>query len=374
MRPLSIVHMTSVHSALDHRIFRKECRSLAKAGFDVTLVGPHPEDTVKESVRIKSVKRHGSKLARMTRTVWSVFQEAQKRDADIYHFHDPELIPAALLLRSGGRKVVYDVHEDFPRDILFKDYLPYWSRRILGWLMERAESIACKRFSAIVCVTPAITERLQQINSRTVTVYNYPYPEELISEDPAPWDTRASAVSYVGTITPQRGIAEMVRAMDLLPPSLQATLEIAGDEIPGEVRKFSGWRHVRFHGVLDQPSTYRLLRNVRAGLILMHPIPTFVDCMPVKIFEYMGAGIPVIASDFPLWREMLGGLDCALFVDPFDPRAIAQAIEFVLSNPEKAEQMGRRGQAAVARKFNWNTQAQKLVDLYCSLASAPCAG
>jgi 23S rRNA maturation-related 3'-5' exoribonuclease YhaM len=132
MPPIKVVHMTSVHSALDHRIFKKECRSLARAGFDVTVVGPHPQDAVEELVRIKSVKKHKSKLARMTRTVWSVFQEAQKCDAQIYHFHDPELIPAGVLLSSRGRKVIYDVHEDFPRDMMFKSYLPVWSRRFLG--------------------------------------------------------------------------------------------------------------------------------------------------------------------------------------------------------------------------------------------------
>jgi glycosyltransferase involved in cell wall biosynthesis len=284
------------------------------------------------------------------------------------------LIPVGLMLRSRGRNVVYDVHEDFPRDMMFKSYLPGWSRRFLGWLMELAESAACKRFSAIVCVTPKITERLQSVNSRTVTVYNYPYPEELISENPPSWKNRNLAATYVGTITPQRGIAEMVHAMGYLSDSFGATLEIAGDTVPEEVKKLPGWSRVRFHGVLDQLSTYRLLRNARAGLICMHPIPTFVDCMPVKIFEYMGAGLPVIASDFPLWRKMLAGVNCALFVDPLDARGIAQAIEYLLSNPEESEEMGRRGQAAVAKQFNWNTQARKLVDLYSSLASNPCAG
>jgi glycosyltransferase involved in cell wall biosynthesis len=366
--------MTSVHSALDHRIFRKECRSLARAGFDVTVVGPHPQDTVEELVRIKSVTKYGSKLARMTRTVWSVFREAQKRNADIYHFHDPELIPVALLLRSRGRNVIYDVHEDFPKDMLFKTYLPDWSRRFLGTLMAWAESVACKRFSAIVCVTPAITERLQVANSRTVTVYNYPYPEELTGENLPAWESRSLAVAYVGTITPQRGIAEMVHAMGHLPDSLGATLEIAGDVIPEDVKKLPGWSRVRFHGALDQPSTYRLLHKARAGLILMHPIPTFVDCMPVKIFEYMGAGLPVICSDFPLWRKMLAGVDCALFVDPLDARALARAIEYLLTNPDEAEEMGHRGQAAVAKQFNWNTEAKKLVNLYSSFVSSTCAG
>lgn len=373
MPPFSVVHMTSVHSALDHRIFRKECRSLAKAGFDVTVVGPHTADAVEELVRIKSVRKHASKFARMTRTVWNVFQEAQKRDADIYHFHDPELIPVALLLRIRGRKVIYDVHEDFPKDILLKTYLPDWSRRFLGMLMAWVESGACKRFSAIVCVTPAITERLQAANAKTVTIYNYPYPEELIAENPPAWESRDLSVTYVGTITPQRGIAQMVESMGLLPDSLAAKLEIAGDVVPDEVKNLPGWSRVHFHGALDQPSTYRLLRKARAGLICMHPIPTFLDCMPVKIFEYMGAGLPVIASDFPLWREMLKGVNCALFVDPMDTRAIAQAIEYLLANPEEAEEMGRRGQAAVATQFNWNTEARKLVNLYTSLASSACA-
>src|SRR6516164_1118853 len=90
MPALKVVHLTSVHSAMDPRIFKKECRSLARAGFDVTIVGPHPEDTVEEQVRILSVKKHRSRVARMTRTVWSVFQAARQLDADVYHFHDPE--------------------------------------------------------------------------------------------------------------------------------------------------------------------------------------------------------------------------------------------------------------------------------------------
>jgi len=371
--PLRIVHLTSVHSALDHRIFKKECRSLAKAGFDVTVVGPHPQDAVEELVQIKSVKRHRSKLARMTRTVWSVLREAEKQDADIYHFHDPELIPVGLILRNRGKNVIYDAHEDFPRDILIKAYLPGWSRRLLSQLASWGEDFACKRFSGIVSVTPGIAERIQQVNPRTITVCNYPYPEELLGEDAPAWKSRKPAVAYVGTITPERGIVEMVRAMGYLSNSLAATLEIAGDKIPEEVKTSPGWSRVRFHGALDQPSAYHMLRNSQVGLVCIHPLPTFLECMPVKMFEYMGAGLPVIASDFPLWRKMLDGLDCAIYVDPLDPKGIAQAIEYLLRNPVKAEEMGRCGQEAVAQQFNWNTQARKLIDLYCSVASAPCA-
>jgi glycosyltransferase involved in cell wall biosynthesis len=372
MPPLKVAHLTSVHNATDHRIFKKECRSLAKAGFDVTVVGPHPEDAVKESVRIKAVKRHPYKLDRMTRTVWKVFQEARKLDADIYHFHDPELMPVGLLLRGLGKKVIYDVHEDFPQDIMFKSYLPDWSKRIIGRLMDFAESAACKRFSAVVVVTPGILGRLQKANSNTVTIFNYPYPEELIVEDAPAWNERSFAATYVGTINMQRGIAGMVESIGLVSECLGATLEIAGDTIPEEVKQFPGWSRVRFHGILDQLSTYRVLRNARVGLICEYPLQTFLNAYPVKIFEYMGAGLPIIASDFPLWRELLSGLDCAIFIDPFDTRAIAQAIEYILTHPMEAEAMGRRGQVALTQEFNWHTQARKLVDLYSNLATNQC--
>jgi glycosyltransferase involved in cell wall biosynthesis len=373
-RACKIVHLTSVHSALDPRIFKKECRSLARAGFHVTVVGPHPQDTVEELVHIRAVKKYRSRIARMTRTVWHVFQHAKELDADVYHFHDPELILVALLLRSSGKNVVYDIHEDYPKDILFKSYLPRWSRGAVARLAEHFEKAACRHLSAIVSVTPSIAARLQASNPRTIVLYNYPYPEELIGEDPALWKDRKLAATYVGTITPQRGISQIVRAMELLSDSLEATLEIAGDHMPEPVMKLKGWSRVRFHGPLDQPNTYRLLRQARVGLMCQHPIPPFLESIPVKLFEYMGAGLPVVASDFPLWRTMLDDLQCAIFVDPFNVREIARAIEYLLTHPHEAEEMGRRGQAAVMDHLNWNTQAPKLVNLYAELMSRPCAG
>src|SRR5271168_3121660 len=177
MVTMKVVHMTSVHNALDHRIFKKECRSLAQAGFDVTVVAPHTEDLVREQVQIKSVRKHLSRWSRMTRTAWSVYREAEKQAADVYHFHDPELIPLALLMRLKGKRVIYDVHEDYPRDIYYKPYLPNWSRTLIARFAESAEALACRHFSAIVAVTPAIAARFAETNQRTVILFNYPFAE-----------------------------------------------------------------------------------------------------------------------------------------------------------------------------------------------------
>jgi glycosyltransferase involved in cell wall biosynthesis len=378
MSAAKVVHITTVHSALDPRIFHKECRSLERAGFRVTVIGPNRSDTTIERVDIKAIPRDDSRFRRMTRVVWHAYQEAIRQKADIYHFHDPELIPVGLLLRINGKQVIYDIHEDLPKDIMSKFYLPIWSRKSIAWFANKVEGFACGHFSALVVVTPSIAARFRPMNERTIIVHNYPYPKEIVFAEPAgPWSDRKQSVAYVGGITVQRAIREMVFAMSLVPESLNATLELAGNEImpeakPEQIYKHPGWRRVKHHGFLDQPSTFRLLHRVRAGLVLFHPEPNHMEAMPQKIFEYMGASLPLIASDFPFWRTMLGPYQCALFVDPKDPRAIAEAVEYILRNPDEAEAMGRRGQQAVLDTYNWDSESEKLVNLYRGLA-APCA-
>ena len=376
---LKICHMTSVHSAVDPRIFHKECRSLAKAGFQVTVIGPHLGDAVTDAIRIKAIEKDRARLTRMTRTVWRLYTKACAQDADVYHFHDPELIPVGLLLRVKGKRVIYDVHEDLPKDILSKPYLPRWSRAPLSSLMNLVERLACRNFSGIVAVTPSIADRFRQINGRTIVVHNYPYTDELICDGASSeCIVRQPSVAYVGGIMIQRAIREMVSAMALLPQSLEVTLDLAGPELltqeeSRDLRANFGWARVHHHGFIDQASTFRILRRARAGLVLFHPEPNHLESMPQKIFEYMGAGLPVIASDFSLWRQIIGGAGCGIFVDPTSPAEIARAIQHVLANPAEAEEMGRRGQAAVLDRFNWTSEARKLIGLYNQLENAPCA-
>lgn len=373
MKPLKVVHMTSVHTPFDPRIFHKECRSLARAGHSVTVIGRDWQEGERDSVKVKSIPGDSSRLGRMTRTVWRIYEEARRQDADVYHFHDPELIPIGLLLRAGGKSVIYDIHEDVPKDIISKPYLPKWSRSWVSRFVDVLERTACGRFSALVVVTPSIAKRFTPINRHTVIVHNYPYVRELIREgDEVPWESRRQSVAYVGGLSLVRAIREMVYAMAYLPGSLPAQLELAGPEAKGEnnlaeVSLHPGWARVKNHGFIDQRSTFRILQNVRAGLVLFHPEPNHFEALPQKMFEYMVAGLPIIASDFPFWRKILGESGCAVFVDPQNPREISKAIEYILMNPREAEEMGRRGQATVLRNFNWDTEAEKLIQLYAAI-------
>src|SRR6266404_448713 len=328
-----IVHLTSVHTAFDVRVFHKECKSLARSGKHVVLIVPHQRDEVVDSVEVKGIRISGGRLVRMTRTAWSLYREALRQDGDVYHFHDPELIPLGLLLTAHGKTVVYDIHEDAPADILHKDYIPRSLRRPLTWSVRKLEDAACRRFSGLIAATPAI--------------------------------------AYIGSISERRGIREILQALALLPSDNPAQMMLAGPFSPEELRtelmRLPGWARVKYLRVLDRPSVANLLSRVRLGLLVLRPEPNFWNAMPIKLFEYMAAGIPVIASDFPLWRQIIGEAGCGLLVDPQDPQAIARAMEYLISHDAEAEAMGRRGRQAACELYNWNSEERVLVNVYSAL-------
>jgi glycosyltransferase involved in cell wall biosynthesis len=371
MNKRNVCVITSVHPAFDVRILRKECASLARAGFHVTLVAPHDADEIVDGVRIKAIRTAGGRFSRLTKTVWSVWREAERSGADIYHFHDPELIPIGLVLGRRGRRVIYDIHEDVPRDLLTKYYLRPWISRPAAVVVDRLEKFSSRFFSGLVTATPQIAALFRGVNRRVVVIQNFPLMNELTPPKEKHWHDRLPSIAYVGNMTEVRGINEMVAAMGDLPESSLATLELAGEIRPPAVRAqltgLPGWHRVRELGVVDRKSVAELLGRTQAGLVVFHDLPAHRDAYPTKMFEYMAAGIPVIASNFPLWREIVTTANCGLLVDPQRPKEIAEAIQFILTHPSEAEAMGRRGREAVVRDFNWGSQEAKLLALYRDL-------
>ncbi len=371
----TIAHLSSVHDPFDIRIFHKECHSLAQAGYVVTVIAPHMRSEVVDGIKIEGVPRARWRLLRITNTTRKVWWRAFWLDADLYHFHDPELIPAGLLLRAWGKKVIYDVHEDVPRDMLAKEYLPLWQRRPLARVFEVLENSASRFFSALITVTPDIAKRFQH-QPRTILVRNFPRVDEFPSVPKLPWRERLPAIAYVGSIAADRGIREMVQAMGNLPGSLPGRLLLATNSFPPLLRQRAaaqrGWDRVEDRGHLDHQGIFDLLGQVRGGLVCFHPVPNNLTALPHKLFEYMAAGIPVIASDFPTWREIVARHRCGLLVNPMEPPAIAGAIEYLLTHPQEAELMGKRGRQAVEEHYNWTAEEQSLLQLYGRLLDRPC--
>jgi glycosyltransferase involved in cell wall biosynthesis len=367
MTSAKIVHLTSVHHAFDTRIFHKECKTLAAIGYDVTLVALCDQKEFIDGVRLCTVPKPSGRRERITHTVWQIYRVAWAENADIYHLHDPELIPIGFLLRLRGKKVVYDVHEDLPKSIQTKYWIPHIGRSIVAIAASIMEYIAARVLSGIVAATPSIAERFP--DKKTVTVQNFPISEELFPKDNLfPYSERPNKVVYMGVISQLRGSVQMVEAMELLQKPLSVRLALAGSFRPPdlihELESFSGWQAVDFLGWVSRPELRGILKKARIGLVLFHPAPNHVEAQPNKLFEFMSAGIPVVASNFPLWREIIENTGCGLVVNPLDPQAIANAIEWLLEHTDEAEAMGQRGRQAVEKNFNWENEVLKLLSLY----------
>ncbi|GEM82841.1 glycosyltransferase family 4 protein [Meiothermus hypogaeus] len=370
-----IVHMSSAHPPFDVRIFHRECVSLAQEGYPVSLVVPHQQDEVRQGVQICAVPVAKNRLGRMFGVAWAVYKRALAEKGDIYHFHDPELIPVGLLLQLQGKKVVYDVHEDVPTDILSKDWIPKWLRSLVALGMGLLERLAGAFLSGIVAVTEPIAARFPA--HKTILLQNFPHPQEIASLQNLPYQTRPAQALYTGSITRVRGLFEMLDAMQRLPDTkLRLTLigNFAPETLEAEAAQHPGFSRTDYLGYKNRPDTLALLSSSRIGLSILHPIPSFLVSQPTKLYEYMMAGMPFVASDFPLWRASIGHNNCGLFVDPRKPDAIAQAIQWLLDHPAEAEAMGQRGRRLVAEQLNWGVEFVKLKELYHRLSQPPALG
>lgn len=318
-------------------------------------------------VRIIDAGRMPGRLQRMLRSTRRVLELAKELDARVYHLHDPELIPAGLQLKRMGKKVIFDAHEDVPLQLLSKPYLNRPLRHLAARAFSAYEVYACRQFDGIVAATPSIADKFRQINPRTVDVNNYPLASEF--DGGAAWEGKRREVCYVGSIAAVRGIRELVRAFALMRSG--ARLSLAGQfsepALEAEVRAYHGWHQVRSLGHQDRAGVRAVMARAMAGLVTLHPERNYLDALPVKMFEYMAAGIPVIASDFPLWRRIVLGAGCGVCVDPMDPAAIAQAVDHLVSHPELARAMGQNGRRAILETYNWPTESAKLIALYADL-------
>ena len=324
-------------------------------------------DEVRDGVHIVDAGACASRLQRMTQGVWRVYRCARALKGQLYQLHDPELLPVGLLLKRQGACVVFDAHEDVQLQLLAKPYLARPLRGLLASVYARLQAFAARRFDGIVAATPTIAARFTPLNAETVCVCNYPLLAEFAA--PTPWDARSGDVCYLGDLSRIRGACEMVRAIGLAQGT--ARLQLAGPAPDGallaQLQAEPGWQRVQALGQLERGAVQQLLARCRAGLVTLHPTANYLDSLPIKMFEYMAAGIPVIASDFPAWRTLVEAWRCGVLVDPLDPAAIARAIDELGADAPRAQAMGERGRQAVLTHLHWEHECQHLLALYARL-------
>jgi len=348
-----VVHLTTGHTFDDTRVFRKQCVSLAKAGYQVTLVVPNEKSLSLNGVSIKAIRPLAGRFYRILLSPWVAFYCGWKERGDVYHLHDPNLIPIGLIIKMLGKKVIFDSHENYVADISAKEWIPLRMRHFTSKLYEILESFAVSKFDAVVTVNEATFNRFIGIAKSNVLIKNYPIISEIT---PLGDNTKNLDFVWVGMISPIRACHQLDAAFS----KVNANLDIIGTPIDFKPRS----ENINLIGSMDQSAAFALASDYLAGIVIYLPEPNSMDALPNKLFEYMCLGLPVLASNFPHWISLVEDSGCGICVDPESVDEIREALNWFLENPIKAKKMGALGRQIVLDRLSWQSEEIKLLNMY----------
>jgi glycosyltransferase involved in cell wall biosynthesis len=363
-------HLTTVHNRFDNRIFHKECVSLASHSFDVTLlVSDGKGDEINRGILIKDMGSYPGIGKRIFFESLKFFFNALKQRADIYHFHDPELIVSGFLLKLTGKKVIYDIHEDYITAITDRNYIHPVLARLFSKIYHAIEKILT------IGTEKIIAERYYNYRfPHSTPILNYPRLEEAdisYSDDTSKANPVKKELLYTGNVTEERGAFTHAKILKQIDDVKLTCVGHCPSFIYEKIRSCLGADVERF--MLKGLNYYVPFSDVKkeyrkdkylAGLAVFPRTKHYYQKELTKLFEYMQAGLPVICSDFPVWRNIIEGAQCGITVDPENKEELKEAINDLKDNPEKAWQMGINGREAVFATYNWVSQEKKLVEFY----------
>lgn len=368
---MHVVQLTSAHRRYDTRIFVKECCSIAKSGHTVSLVvADGLGNETKNGVHIYDVGKPKGRIERGIKFAKKVVAKGLELDGDIYHFHDPELLLNISSIKKKGKKVVYDVHENIYSQIKYKYYIPKPLRSLISSsykLIER--SILSKNIDLVVAVNPPVKSLYTGFDIPVIEARNFPSLTEFdldkskteLKEDPY--------LVYIGGLTEARGITQMVKSLEYMPENIRLKLGGPFDSKVYEekIKNMPGWKKVDYLGYVNRDDVTRVMAGASIGLVLLQPVENYINAYSVKMFEYMASGIPFVGSNYPLWKELIDKYETGIYVDPTDPKAIAEGVMHLLENQEESKRFGENGKKAVLSEYNWENEEKTLLEAYASI-------
>lgn len=368
--------LTSVHSPFDTRIFHKQANSLQEHGYLVSLIAPYDKNENKNNINIIGVKKYNNRFLRFFITIFLVLKTALKSDADVFHLHDPELLlitPILYLIKN--KPIIYDVHEHYPNSIMSKKWIPKYLKKIVKYIFIFIENILLLFVSGVIYTTPVVGERYIKKNVVTKSVDNYP-KLDLLNYDLNEKNIDYNQLIYVGGITEIRGLIQVIESISIVKKynkdiKFKIIGEIKSNELKNKIKKLIDELNLNKNIILKEFMPYEKLGTELAqsaiGIVTYLPYPNNLSCLPNKLFEYMATKNVVIASDFPLYRNVINNSNGGLLVNPENPEDIAIKIISLLEDKDLIKQKAMSGYESIKNKYNWNVEKQKLFDLYQKL-------
>lgn len=354
---ICVVNISSVHKSNDVRVFHKFALSLSDKFCSLLITCDGSSTRIDGGVKIIDLG-NARCLIRLFVKFPLILLHTVKNKANVCILHDPELLLIALPLKLFNVKVIYDIHEDYPKQILNKHYLSNKLKKPISFIFDKFEKLVARNLDGITCATKTIESKFKKFHASPVTIYNYP----LIAENKNN-AKRDNVVSYIGNISECRGIRQMIKLSNY---SDDYSLRIAG--ICHNKNLFEEIMYLKnrgiFIGFLNRIEISNLLFKSKVGLLLLDPTENYLDSLPIKMFEYMSHGIPIIASDFPLWRNIIESHNCGFLVDPYDIHNINKIITKLVTNDSFFKTISENCIEAAKTHYNWLTEENKLLN-YC---------
>lgn len=362
--------VTTVHIANDSRVYFKEVRSLAKE-HNVTYIATNTELIENSNINIINYKKSNSRIIRML-SFWKVWRLCKEQNCEVYHIQDPELIPTGLMLKIfDGKKVIYDVHEDYPDYILQKEYLAKWVRLPLSRIMKFMEWLAGKSFDYILTADRGVYARFP--SEKTEVIYNFPDLSVFKLQESPP--LKQYDLIYPGTLSNHmaHSILDLTKEVLKTKPDFKvliisaskATSSITLEWIREQI-KVRGIENdtVELMGRVPYSQVCLYIEQSKIGVIPLPNTPKFQKNIPTKLFEYMYCRIPVVANNLPPTRQFVEAKECCELVDIDDIPHSASVIVELLKNDERRTLMGKNGHQLVCDEYNWGNEEKKLLAIY----------
>ena len=367
---MKIVHITTVHQRFDSRIFYKECMSLKRKFNDVTLiVADGKGNEIKDGINIIDVGSDSNRIKRLIFTSKRAIKKALLLNADIYHFHDPDLLISVRGL-CKKKKVIFDSHEDFPRLMLQRPYIPEPLRKIFFLIARFIEKKTYKNLTAVVTATDNIaTKFLNYGKNKVIAIKNYPIIDLTDNHCKTEHTGSVFTACYVGGLTEIRGVEQMISACEKADTKLILAGPFDDTDFLEKMKKLPGWKNVEYHGVVPHSELKeKVYQKSDIGLNMLLNAPNHTQAIPIKQLEYMSESLPVIATKhINFCIEVTQKTNCGILVTPENIDECANAVKYLKNNPQLCRQMGENGNSAVQNTYNWSKEENKLIDLYISI-------
>lgn len=359
--------ISSAHRALDTRMFTRQAASLSNAGYKVTVVGLHDKKESIDGINIFPLENYSGKINRIVCNSWKVLKLSLYLNMDLYHFHDFELIPVGLILKIFGKKVIYDVHEDYEHSLVSPLKINKHNKNILGWLIYRFELFSSYFMDYVIAADTSIQSKF--LSKKTERVTNY--PPLLPSLTRSFTDRKTFRIVFVGSITEDHGARKIMEMFQYLKHREIVSVDLIGSiNSPSLEKDLRSIPEIIYHGRLPWLKACDILSEGDLGLFIHQPNQAYLRLSGegvTKLFEYMNAGLPVLYSNFPNLVKLITPLGCGRAVDPTNSCKIAQEIDELIESPYDRIEMGKKGRQAVVEKYNWENESKKLIGIYCKV-------